>query len=411
MNKILTIKQLNNYIKGVFEDEIILHDVTVCGEISEFKIIGNNTFIVLKDEDSVLSCYRFGTYENLPIGTKVRISGKVTFYSGSGRVSLNIRKIENVGEGEQRLALLLLKKKLEEEGLCTGRPLPELIRKVALITSAEGAVLHDFETVIQESDFKPEISIYPVRVQGVDAVNTLLKALETANKTDADLIVIARGGGSQSDLQCFDSEKLARAVNASMIPVLSAIGHEVDFSLCDFCAAARAGTPSIAAQIVAEINRKAANKLYEITGKMKAAISSDFVNAFLKLSDRADKMYRYSVSVTDKLKNRVLKCCISLIRHRDVEIRENTVRNLCGKLIQNIGNNYSKAEKALSESSLQLDYLSPLKVIGQGYGKINKDGKEINEVSEMKKGDCINIIMRDGNADAEIQSIYRRLKK
>lgn len=408
MNKILTIKQLNNYIKGVFEDEIILHDVTVCGEISEFRLIGNNTFIVLKDEDNVLSCYKFGVVETMRVGAKVKINGKVTFHPNSSRISLNIRRIEYDGEGEQRLALLQLKKRLVEEGLCNGRPLPFLIKKIGLITSAEGAVLHDFISVIGEASVKPSITVYPVRVQGSEAVTTVLKALEKANETDADLLVLARGGGSQTDLICFDNEELARKVNASKIPVLSAIGHETDYSLCDFCAAARAGTPSIAAQMVADINRKALNKLLETINRIETAVKWSFESAYKSAENKVLKLYKTGILSVSKLKDRVIKCCFSLSKCEIIDKKRKLISDCCLGLSQGVNETKSMSDRKLASAVTRLDLLSPLKVISQGYGKISVDGKEINDVADLKKGDNIRVVMRDGNADAEIINIDRR---
>jgi len=246
----ISVAQLNNYIKRVFEAEEMLHNVYVVGEISGLKVSNGSTFFTLKDMDAAISCTAFYPMKALKDGTKVIARGTVSYWHKAGKISFIVNKCDEFGKGDLMEMLRELQEKLRKEGLFDPekkRKLPEKIRKIGVITSKTGAVIHDIITVATRRNPAIDIVLFPVLVQGVGAENEIVNAIN--NLKNVDVIIIARGGGSAEDLMPFNTEVVARAIVKSKIPIVSAVGHETDFTLCDFASDLRAGTPSIAAEL------------------------------------------------------------------------------------------------------------------------------------------------------------------
>lgn len=242
MQSKLSVSQLNNYIKGVFDDELILKNITVFGEVSEITVSAGNAFFTLRDDSSLLRCVRFGGGFTPKSGDTVLAIGSVEYYAKGGRVTFRAREIKPYGEGEIARALAELKTKLESEGLFANRPvLPKFIKKIAVVTSTEGAVIHDMTSILKRCPYL-DVMVYPVRVQGEGSETDVAGAVTRASteRNGCDAIILARGGGSEADLAAFNTEVSARAVAGSAKPVVSAIGHETNYTLCDFCAGIRA---------------------------------------------------------------------------------------------------------------------------------------------------------------------------
>ncbi|MBE5730573.1 MAG: exodeoxyribonuclease VII large subunit, partial [Clostridiales bacterium] len=265
MNKILTVSQINNYVKNMFDDELLLHTVTVEGEVFEHKFSGGNTYITLKEGDCVLSCVKFGGKIEFYVGDKIRVTGSMRFFAKGGRVTFIITYASAIGKGELQLKLSELKERLSKEGVFdNNKPLPKFINRIALVTSVEGAVIHDFFSVLERNGCTYiDVDVYGVKVQGEGADKTIVTALQRIGGRKYDIVVVARGGGSGQDLDCFNTEALARGVYDCAFPVISAVGHEVDFTLCDFSATLRAGTPSIAAEHIVRINEAFVSCFYD----------------------------------------------------------------------------------------------------------------------------------------------------
>ncbi len=405
MPKVLSVSQLNNYIKGVFLDEILLHNIEVFGEITEFNVSGGNTFITVREGDCILPCIKFGVHENLPIGMKILLGGSVTFYEKGGRVSFNAKEIKPYGEGEQFLKLKQLKDKLMGEGLFENRiKLPKRIRSIAVVTSASGAVIHDILGILKNR-IKTDVHIYDVRVQGDGAESEIVSAVNTVNESlPVDCIIIARGGGAFTDLDVFNAESVARAVANSRIPIVSAVGHETDYTLCDLCAGVRAGTPSIAAELVASVNDALYNDVLSSVKAMNKAISDKLIFA----------------------ERRLYKLChsISVSAERGISSNHNAVKRLSDRLNALIENKSDDAylrvcnsvaaansrmetlidgkERHYSQIDRKLEMLSPLKILSQGYARIKKDGKNVSSIKEIEQNDKVSIVMSDGILAAKI---------
>ncbi len=387
MQRKLTVSQLNAYISGVFEDEFVLHDVVVRGEIFEAKAVGARTFFTLKEGGCTLSCVTFA-HMRADVGAEVDVTGTVTFYAKSGRVSFVAEDMTVAGEGALLAALKKLKEKLRLEGLFEGRPpLPALVHKAAVVTSEYGAVMHDILSVCRGAYPAVDICLCDARVQGADSAETIARAVNEINEycRDVDVIIIARGGGSASDLQAYNTETVARAVAGSRIPVISAVGHETDYTLCDLCASARAGTPSIAASM---ITVPSADTAMRVLGAAKA------------VSQSAERLF------ADK-KQRILYDAMRVIT-RCERIADGYAGKAAG-LLSRLGAGLDAKAAALSErltgACAALERLSPLKVLSQGYAKVTKGGREMPGVKGVEKGDEVTVLMRDGRFAAKVTEV------
>ena len=405
MPKALSVSQLNNYIKGVFRDELLLHNIDIFGEITEFNVSGGNTYITVKEGDCILQCIKFGVHEPLPVGMKILLSGSVTFYEKGGRVSFSAKEIKPYGEGEQFLALKLLKDKLAKEGLFENRkPLPTRIASVAVITSASGAVIHDILKVLQ-SRIKIDVYVYNVRVQGEGADIEIAEAIDAVNELlSVDCIVVARGGGAFTDLNVFNSEIVARAVADSKIPIVSAVGHETDYTLCDLCAGTRAGTPSIAAELIASVNDTAYMRICSSVQSIARSVGD-------KLTGIERRLYRACHSISLSAESRMFGSYNALRRAKErlddtIEARfDNLLSRLtenANALNANIDLFLSEKEKRYDKADKKLELLSPLKILSQGYARIKKTDEYVFNASDVAIGDGISVIMHDGALSANV---------
>ena len=251
----LTVTQLNKRIKDILENEVILEHICVCGEISSFSVTRGIAYFNIKDDDSLLSCVMFGCNQNFNLGDKVQVTGNVNYYVKGGKLSLSATKIELMGQGELYQQYLLLKQRLELEGLFDTnlkKSIPRFIKRIGVITSKTGAVLQDIINVTSRRNPTVDLVLYDTQVQGVVAVDQIVEAINFFSTYDkVDVIVVARGGGSIEDLQPFNDEAVARACFECKKPIVSAVGHETDFTIIDFVADLRAPTPSAAAELLA----------------------------------------------------------------------------------------------------------------------------------------------------------------
>ena len=384
MQRKLTVSQLNEYIAGVFEDEQVLHGIIVTGEISDRKKSGYRTFFSLRDGEYALSCVSFAPV-NINDGDKVEVTGYVSFYKKSGRVSFIAESVELAGEGDLVLKLKALKEKLLAEGIFANRPpLPEIVKKICVITSESGAVIHDILSVVRDKNPMTNVLLFDTRVQGGESARSIIEALEAINRKPfgCDVIIIARGGGSSLDLNSFNDEALARAVSKSAIPIISAIGHETDYTLCDLAASKRAGTPSIAAELAVTPLKDYLERIYFLSVALASKINAIYSDAQRRVVRKADALSRQ----TDK----ILGECYLEVKHQSL------------KMQRQIDSIYAAKEDKTKNLMHILDKLSPLKVLSSGYAKVLKEGKEVSSASELNKGEEIGIVFADGKVNAEI---------
>lgn len=406
MENNLSVSDLNSYIKGVFEDELVLHNLSVYGELFQYSVSGGNTYFTLKENDCYLQCVTFGRIDKPELGSQITVFGSVDFYRKAGKVTFIAKRIELTGKGKQYAEFLAMKERLTAEGLFINKcVMPAFIQKIAIVTSNRGAVIHDFLSVLSNSHSYIDISVIQSKVQGENADEVLSTAISNADQLKADLIVIARGGGSAGDLDCFNTEKVVRAIASCKTPTLSAVGHQTDYTLCDLASTSRAGTPSIAAKTVVEINDGMLNRFYgalqsidysikEKFGKMSSALymlSSGIINA----TQRHNEKQVYKIQA---LLQAVKNSCTA--KETD---NESTIKRLTERQRICIEKKYLEYDKKLALTVAGLEFNSPLKILAQGYSVVSKSGKNIKSVKNLSSGDKINIHFCDGQVSAEVK--------
>ena len=411
MAKTLTVSQLNKYIKGVFEDELILHDILVTGEVSEFKVASSNTYLVLKDADSILNCYRPATTENVEIGIQVTLTGTVGYFPKGGRLSFTFSDIKPSGRSEQYVDFLKLKEKLKLEGLFgRKRALPRFINNIAIITSAEGAALADFLKVTSIQPFI-KIKVFHSRVQGENACEDLVNCFESIKSLNAqfDLVVLSRGGGGQTDLSVFNDEKVARAVFDCPYPVITAIGHEIDNSLCDLCSDFRVSTPTMAGEYIVDANQQLINEYFYSVSKITNIVEQNFQTASSNLYRQYLKTLVANSEIQAKVRKKLFNSLSDLKIAMDKKIalevdllkeKLNIIKNL-------MQTNLSKKDTNLEKTYLKIDVLNPTKLLNQGYAKVIKSHKEVG-IYDLSVGDKIDVVMEGGKLTASIEKIAKR---
>lgn len=383
-NNSISVTQFCTYIKQIFDAEELLHGISIYGEISGFSLIRGNAYFTIKDDLSSLQCVFFG-YNQLPLsdGEKVIIIGSPNFYAKTGKLSFNVFRINQIGKGELYLQFLLLKEKLEKEGLFDAKnkkQLPSSIKKIGVVTSKEGAVLQDIINVTSRRNPFVTLVVYPARVQGKGAAQSIIKGINQLNKTDVDVIIVARGGGSAEDLSCFNDEKLARAVYESQKPIISAVGHEVDFTIIDFVADVRASTPSVAAEFVT----KDVMDLYQKIQTNEYTIKSKVVTFLNKKSYLLDnKIMRITYFMT-----KIVKC-------QNIKFE-----NQKSKLKKAIYLAMKMKEDALKNKKILLSKLNPVALLERGYAKIQQNGHAVVSSKEIDEN-CFDIIFKDGKITAK----------
>jgi len=387
----LTVSQVTSKIKGLLESGV--GEVCVKGEISGFKPSpSGHWYFSLKDSGAVISCAMFRASGRsikfeMHDGLEVMAYGRVSVYAPRGNYQLIIEKVEPVGHGSLQLAFEQLKAKLLKEGLfdpSKKKPIPPHPNKIAIITSPTGAALQDMLNVLGRRNAGISILVVPTLVQGDQAPGQIVKALEVVNRYNlADVIVVGRGGGSLEDLWCFNDENVVRAVAASRIPVISAVGHEVDFTLCDFAADLRAPTPSAAAELVSHSRLELVENL---TASEKRLISA-----------MQGRVARFKAALLG-LESQLISPSDRLLRMRR-ELSELEMRMLYatdGKV--------SDRRATLETLSGQLEALSPLKVLGRGYTFIQDaaTGQLIKSAKDAHAGREVALSFHDGKTKARI---------
>ena len=391
MNKeILTVSvsQLNNYIKRVLDANSYLSDIKVCGELSNFKLHSSgHIYASLKDDGGVIKLVMFrSSAQYLKFrpedGMRVIVRGRISVYEQGGIYQMYAESIEPDGEGSLYAAFEKLKAKLADLGMFDDKhknPLPRFPEKIGVITAQGGAALQDILNITSRRYPLAEIVLYPVSVQGTSASGEIAKAIAHMNKTDAcDVIICGRGGGSIEDLWAFNEEIVAKAIFDSRIPIVSAVGHETDFTIADFVADLRAPTPSAAAELVCP----SAQELLEFFKSTKSRLSSLLKN---NLEIKKTNLSRLSESyVFTRFSDRIAGNRQKI----DTLSAESSVR------MRNI---ISQKQNILAKNVAKLDALSPLKVLMRGYSlATDKDGKLISSVNDTKSDTEFSLRFSDG---------------
>lgn len=373
--KPVTVTQLNEYISRVLGTDPLLSNITVTGEISNLKHHSSgHIYFSISDASSKINCFLPASYARnlayeLGDGINVIIRGYVNVYKKGGTYTLFVRELEAAGEGDLSIAFELLKIKLRDEGLFDAahkRPIPAFPRKIAIITSPTGAAVRDMIKIITGRTSMTDVTIFPAQVQGTGAAAEMAEVLDFVNENfpDTDTVIIGRGGGSAEDLWAFNEEVLARAIYRSKIPVISAVGHETDFSISDFVADMRAETPTAAAE-----------KAVPDDGQLK------------------NQILTYMTGLMTDLKNRV---DLSELR------REKYIQNMRMALIKRIDD----YEHSLLQSYITLDENNPVRILNKGYAYIeNTRGQVVSSAGSVTEGSRYRIFFKDGSIEATFNDI------
>lgn len=390
--KPLTVTQISNYFKQIFDAEELLFNVRVVGEISGLSIVRGVAYFVLKDENAMMSCVCFDvsnfTYQN---GDKVVLTGTPRYYVKGGKLNFNVQKAEKYGLGDLYQQFLKLKETLEKSGYFDEShkiPMPKTIKRIGVVTSKEGAVIQDIINVRSRRNPYIDIVLYPVKVQGKDAEKEIAKGIRFFDNYNVDVIVVARGGGSLEDLAPFNTKEVADAIYEANKFVLSAVGHETDFTICDFCSDLRAPTPSVAAELLCSNIEEQVDKFYRLVPRLKDAIKSVYI----------DK-HTYFVGL--------YKALLDDYSDENSEMSNNLV-----KLIMRLkysASNFSNLQFnnfKLLES--KLNKLNPSEVLKLGFAVVGGKGGEIRSVKDIDIGDDISIKLVDGDLFAKVTNKENR---
>ncbi len=393
---ILTVTQLNTYAKSIIEQDVTLNNVFVVGEISNFvdHYRSGHLYMSIKDNQSVISAVMFaGNASRLKFkpenGMSVIIRGRVSIYERDGKYQLYIDDMQPDGIGALAVAFEQMKEKLSKAGLFDTEHkmrIPEMPQKIGVISSPTGAAVQDVLNVLNRRFPVTEIVFAGVQVQGDSAAPTIIDAIKKLNNTDVDVIIIARGGGSAEDLWPFNDEKLAYAIYDSHIPIISGVGHETDFTICDFVADLRAPTPSAAAELAVPDIRE--QKYYILS--LKVALDNAIENDIKERQYNLEQLAKSSV-----LKN----------PEKIIENCELYLDSLVTRLNANFKDIFTKYSSDFAMVCSKLDSLSPLKVLSRGYSIAKKDDNIITNSNDLSVGDSISIQFADGNAKAEITEV------
>lgn len=390
----ITVTDLNKYIKEKIAGDENLANVLVKGEISNFKLhYTGHMYFTLKDENSLIKCIMFKTYTpHLKFtpkdGMKVMVFGTVSVFERDGVYQLYCKAMQEDGMGSLYTAYEELKAKLEKEGYFDSshkKKIPFMPKSIGVLTSNTGAVIRDIINVSTRRNPNVYLKLLPVPVQGEGAAEKIAAGIEFMNeKKLADVIILARGGGSLEDLWPFNEEIVAKAIYNSELPIISAVGHETDFTIADFVADLRAPTPSAAAELAVP----------------------NIADVELKLNTYQNRFRQALRKKTELMRLRYEKCMNSRV-FKDPLQKVNENYMLIDRFVKNMQNSIvtKHKDKKLEAIKLysKLDALSPLKTLARGYSITEKEGKIVHKVSELKQGDRLTLRFEDGKVDAEVR--------
>ena len=441
--EIISVGELNRSAKYLLEDAFA--NISVIGEISNMsRPSSGHIYFTLKDEDGAIGCAMWrsqATKLNFKPedGDKCILRGQVSLYPATGRYQLMVKSIEQAGSGNLMHQFEQLKKKLDSEGLFNlskKLSLPKSPKHIGVITSASTAAFQDILSTIERRAPSSQISLSPAVVQGDTAAGSLIKALDRIIKfnennpeNSIDVVIIARGGGSIEDLWCFNNEDLARQIALFPIPTISGVGHEIDFTICDFVSDMRAPTPTASAEIVTEFSFQVFDKLSEIQNNLHRYIrislkdkfqkiqflKGNIKNPLLILREQSQKVDNYELKLKQNMKlnysNNKQRFNLAISKFREKSpaalIQENysKINNMKELIKRGIKLKVSKNISALREFEKNLNILNPLSILERGYSIIqNKSGSSIKSISEVESGDILTARLNKGFLDIEVKN-------
>ena len=393
----LSVSQLNQYVKTLLDRDDVLSSVSVRGEISNLSAPkSGHYYFSLKDSEGLIRCVMFRSRAaslSFPLanGLQVVARGSVTLYPRDGVYQLYVDAVSRDGVGALWLAYEELRRKLDSEGLFDPnrkKPIPRFPRRIGIITSPTGAAIRDMIRILGRRYPLAELLIYPARVQGIEAAGELAAGIEYFSRKDKiDVVIIGRGGGSFEDLFCFNDETLARTIAESSVPVISAVGHETDFTICDFVSDLRAPTPSAAAELAVPDREELLSRLQAVP-----------VVAARRLTQKTAACREKLEALTGR----------PVIARPETLLREKTltVGRLTDRAYSAFSNAFSERKKTFSSLGSKLAALNPLATLSRGYSVTETpDGRTVSSVCDRKIGDPIRVLLRDGSLSARVTSV------
>ena len=413
----VTVSALTKYIKYKFDKDPHLGRVYLTGEISNFRLRPTHQYFSLKDENAIISATMFqSAFKKIQFrpeeGMKVLVIGKVSVFEKSGQYQINIEHMEPDGVGALYLAYEQLKKKLEAEGLFSlpKKPIPQFPKKIAILTSESGAVIQDIQTTVARRFPIVQLVLYPTVVQGVHAVNSILKNLDLVEQEDYDVVIIGRGGGSIEDLWAFNEEPVVRRVAELSIPVISSVGHETDTTLIDFVSDMRAATPTAAAEIATPVLMEIHQQLRNLQTRLEQALTRQLqikrermqALANASIFQNPERIYQIYQQRVDQLEMRLQQMMQQSVQQKRQQLLKNQHRLELGspsrrvqtekQALQYLAKRLEQAQIQLMKDKKQqfqraiqqLDLLSPLKIMNRGYGILQQEETIIKSVDQLE---------------------------
>lgn len=410
----LTVTDINNYIKNIVDGDFFLSNVTLKGEISNLKFhTRGHLYFSLKDENSKINAVMFN-YKNLGLnfipkdGMNVIVKGKVSVFTTGGSYQITVSNMKEDGIGNLYILFEELKRRLEREGLFSPehkKKLPRIPKKVGVITAATGAAVKDIISTINRRFPLTEIILFPTLVQGVGAKENIVKMINEANESDVDVIILGRGGGSIEDLWAFNEEIVARAIYNSNKPIVSAVGHEIDFTISDFVSDMRAPTPTGAAELVVPSKVEIQSYLNDYKGRIISVINKkikSYTDTFSKLKSTYILKNPISMYEIDEQKlDNMLEKLGSIMTYK-LEREKSELNNLSKMISPNILNRLDKEKIKLENIETKLNLLNPENILKKGYTLTLVEGKIVKSINSVKKGSIIDTKFSDGIIKSEV---------
>ena len=398
MNKnVYSVSQVNTYIERMFADDFMLGNLSLSGEVSNCKY--NHTghiYFTLKDEKSSISCVMFagkrpkGLKFQMKDGDQVVVSGYVGIYAVAGKYQVYANEIELAGVGDLYQRFEALKQALEEKGMFDSmykKPLPTHAMKIGIITASTGAAVHDIIRVSKTRNPFVQLILYPAQVQGEAAASSIISGINCLDRMGLDVIIVGRGGGSIEDLWAFNKEEVAKAIFNCETPIISAVGHETDFTIADFVADKRAATPSQAAEL--------ANFVYE-----------DFARSIERYSDKLNRALDYRLeTLTTAIENYKLR--LNALRPENkIKANEDKLKYLYQRIDSLMKSKVERYENSLIAISGRLDGLSPAKKLASGFGYVTDcKGNRVDSVNQLEVGKMMVVRIKDGVIESQVTDI------
>ena len=436
----VTVSALTKYIKYKFDKDPHLGRVYLTGEISNFRLRPTHQYFSLKDENAIISATMFqSAFKKIQFrpeeGMKVLVIGKVSVFEKSGQYQINIEHMEPDGVGALYLAYEQLKKKLEAEGLFSlpKKPIPQFPKKIAILTSESGAVIQDIQTTVARRFPIVQLVLYPTVVQGVHAVNSILKNLDLVEQEDYDVVIIGRGGGSIEDLWAFNEEPVVRRVAELSTPVISSVGHETDTTLIDFVSDMRAATPTAAAEIATPVLMEIHQQLRNLQTRLEQALTRQLqikrermqALANASIFQNPERIYQVYQQRVDQLEMRLQQMMQQSVQQKRQQLLKNQHRLELGspsrrvqtekQALQYLAKRLEQAQIQLMKDKKQqfqraiqqLDLLSPLKIMNRGYGILQQEETIIKSVDQLEVEQELTIQLVDGTVRSKVTSVEK----